>query len=104
MSFVVQNFDLMKQKVLDYVYMNEAYSILRIKLSSGLKCVMHLMTKPFYWKKVVNWWIRSAKKLQPAVLLHKIGHVFYSYCRTLLPLHPYDIQHKLPSKMHTYAF
>lgn len=58
MSFDVQNsFGLMKPKILDYVYMivmNEAYSIQRIKLSSGLKCVMHLMTKPFYWKKVVN--------------------------------------------------
>lgn len=36
-------------------------------------------------------------------LKYVIAHVFYSYCRTLLPLNPYDIQHILPSKMCKYV-
>lgn len=77
----------MKPKVLDDVYMNimnEAYIIQRIKLSSGQEVCYAPDDKNFLLEKGCK--VRSAKKLQPAVLLHKIGHVLYSYCRTTTSL------------------
>lgn len=52
----------------------------------------------------INWCFkRQAFYLLCFSLKYVIAHVLFSYCRTLLPLHSYDIQNILPSKMHKYA-